>query len=85
MSREPFWLFRSPTGTLRDLVGATRQVITLHLRDLERDGAIIRESRRLILVPDRISGKGAIDPPKEVFMPRPPAGTAKGGSDGSLA
>ncbi len=70
---------------LAELVGATRQVITLHLRDLERAGGIIRERRRLILVPDRISGKGAIDPPKEIFMPRPPAGTAKGGGDSNPA
>ena len=64
---------------LADLVGATRQVITLHLRDMERDGAIIRERRRLILVPGRMSSAGAIDPPEEAFMPRAvPPGTAKG-------
>lgn len=55
---------------LADLVGATRQIITSHLRDLERDGAIIRERRRLILVPNRISREGAVDPPDESFMPR---------------
>lgn len=55
---------------LADLVGATRQIITLHLRDLERDGAIIRDRRRLILVPGRMSSEGAIKPPEEAFMPR---------------
>jgi CRP/FNR family transcriptional regulator, cyclic AMP receptor protein len=54
---------------LADLVGATRPIITLHLRDLERDGAIIRECRRLILVPHRLSNEGAIDPPPELFAP----------------
>jgi len=54
---------------LADLVGATRPIITQHLGDLERDGAIVRERRQLILVPDRLSGEGAIDPPAEVFVP----------------
>ena len=54
---------------LADLVGATRPIITLQLRDLERDGAIIRERRRLVLVPNRLSNEGAIDPPAEAFMP----------------
>ncbi len=54
---------------LADLVGATRPIITLQLKDLERDGAIIRERRRLVLVPHRLSNEGAIDPPAEVFVP----------------
>jgi CRP/FNR family transcriptional regulator, cyclic AMP receptor protein len=54
---------------LADLVGATRPIITLQLRDLERDGAIIRERRRLVLVPNRLSNEGAIDPPAKAFMP----------------
>jgi CRP/FNR family transcriptional regulator len=63
---------------LADLIGATRPIITLHLSDLERDGAIIRERRRLILVPDRLSKEGAVDPPAEIFAP----GTS---SDGGIA
>lgn len=59
---------------LADLVGATRPVITLQLRDLERDGAIIQERRRLILVPDKLSNEGAIDPPPAVFLPSPLVG-----------
>jgi CRP/FNR family transcriptional regulator, cyclic AMP receptor protein len=54
---------------LADLVGASRPIITLQLRDLERDGAIVREDRHLVLVPDRLSNEGAIDPPAEVFLP----------------
>jgi CRP-like cAMP-binding protein len=56
---------------LADLIGATRTVITLQLRDLEREGAIIREGRRLILVPQKLSNEGAIDPPPTVFLPIP--------------
>ncbi len=51
---------------LADLVGATRPIITLQLGDLEHDGAIIREGRRLILVPQRLTGE-AIDPHPQVF------------------
>jgi hypothetical protein len=46
----------------------------LQLRDLERDGAIIRDRRRLILVPDKLSNEGAIDPPPAVFLPSPQVG-----------
>ena len=53
---------------LADLVGATRPIITLQLRDLERDGAMIRERRRLVLVPNRLSNEGAIDPPAEALV-----------------
>ena len=59
---------------LADLIGATRPIITLHLKDLERDGAIVRERRRLILVPEKLSNEGAIDPPPAVFLPSPPTG-----------
>src|SRR6516164_311188 len=45
---------------LADLIGATRPIITLHLKDLERDGAIVRERRRLILVPEKLSNEGDI-------------------------
>jgi len=62
---------------LADLVGATRQIITSHLRGLERNGVIIRERRRLILVPGRISNEGSIDPPEEVFMPRAVLGRSR--------
>lgn len=54
---------------LADLVGASRSLVTLHLSDLERDGAIIRERRRLIVVPRKLSNQGAIDPPAEIFVP----------------
>jgi CRP/FNR family transcriptional regulator, cyclic AMP receptor protein len=54
---------------LADLVGATRPIVTLQLKDLERNGAIFREHRRLVLVPEKLSGEGLIDPPAEVFMP----------------
>jgi CRP-like cAMP-binding protein len=54
---------------LADLVGATRPIVTLQLKDLERNGAIIREHRRFVLVPARLSGEGSIDPPAEAFMP----------------
>jgi CRP-like cAMP-binding protein len=59
---------------LADLIGTTRPIITLQLRDLERDGAIIRERRRLVLVPDKLSNEGAIDPPPAVFLPSPQVG-----------
>lgn len=62
---------------LADLVGATRPIITLHLKDLERDGAIIRERRRLVLVPQKLSNEGAIDPPSEVFVPAASSAMAK--------
>ncbi len=63
---------------LAELVGAARSVITSQLKDLEHDGAIIRERRRLVLVPTMLSNEGAIDPPAEVFVPgiRPNAGAA---------
>jgi CRP-like cAMP-binding protein len=54
---------------LADLVGATRPMITLQLRDLERKGAIIRERRQLILVPHRLCMEGAINLPPQVFVP----------------
>lgn len=54
---------------LADLIGATRPIITLQLRDLEREGAIIRERRRLILVPQKLSNEGTIDPSPAVFLP----------------
>jgi CRP-like cAMP-binding protein len=56
---------------LADLIGASRPIITLQLKDLEREGAIIRERRRLILVPHKLSNEGAIDPPSAVFLPSP--------------
>jgi CRP/FNR family transcriptional regulator len=59
---------------LADLIGATRPIITLQLKDLERDGAIIRDNRRLILVPEKLSNEGTIDPPPAVFLPSRPNG-----------
>jgi CRP-like cAMP-binding protein len=54
---------------LADLVGASRQVVSSHLSELERNGAIIRKRRRLILVPTKLSNEGAVDPPQEMFLP----------------
>jgi CRP/FNR family transcriptional regulator, cyclic AMP receptor protein len=54
---------------LADLIGATRPIITLQLRDLERDGAIIRERRRLVLNGEKLANEGAIDPPAALFAP----------------
>ena len=62
---------------LADLTGTTRPIITSQLRDLERDGAIIRERRRLILVPQKLSNEGSIDPQPAVFLPSPPIGIGK--------
>lgn len=54
---------------LADLVGTSRPIITLQLKDLERDGAIVRDRRRLVLVPHKLANEGAIDPPAEIFFP----------------
>lgn len=39
---------------LANLVGASRQKVTEHLKDLERQEAILRDGRRLIIVPERL-------------------------------
>jgi CRP-like cAMP-binding protein len=39
---------------LANLVGASRQKVTEHLKDLERQEAILRDGRRLIVVPQRL-------------------------------
>jgi len=39
---------------LAELVGASRQRTTEQLNDLERKGVIIREGRRLIIVPEKL-------------------------------
>jgi CRP-like cAMP-binding protein len=39
---------------LANLVGASRQKVTEHLKDLERQEAILRDGRRLIVVPERL-------------------------------
>jgi CRP-like cAMP-binding protein len=39
---------------LANLVGASRQKVTEHLKDLERQEAILRDGRRLIVVPARL-------------------------------
>lgn len=57
---------------LADLTGATRPIITLQLRGLEHEGAIIREGRRLIVVPEKIPNGDAIDPPPILFVPPAP-------------
>jgi len=42
-------------GDLAELVGASRQRITEHLNEFERHGAILREGRRLIVLPRELS------------------------------
>lgn len=39
---------------LADLVGASRQKITEHLNELERQQVIVREGRRLIVIPEKL-------------------------------
>jgi len=39
---------------LANLVGASRQKVTEHLKELERQEAILRDGRRLIVVPERL-------------------------------
>ncbi len=39
---------------LADLVGASRQKITAHLNELERQQVIVREGRRLIVIPEKL-------------------------------
>lgn len=39
---------------LANLVGASRQKVTEHLKDLERQEAILRDGRRLIVIPERL-------------------------------
>ncbi|MBM4258193.1 MAG: Crp/Fnr family transcriptional regulator [Deltaproteobacteria bacterium] len=39
---------------LANLVGASRQKVTEHLKDLERQEAILRDGRRLIVVPEKL-------------------------------
>jgi len=39
---------------LANLVGASRQKVTEHLKDLERQEAILRDGRRLIVVTERL-------------------------------
>jgi CRP-like cAMP-binding protein len=39
---------------LAELVGASRQRITEQLIEFERDGIILREGRRLIIVPEKL-------------------------------
>lgn len=39
---------------LADLVGASRQKVTEHMRELERQKRILREGRKLIIIPERL-------------------------------
>lgn len=39
---------------LGELVGASRQHVTMQLREFEREGLLLREGRRLIVVPDKL-------------------------------
>lgn len=39
---------------LANLVGASRQKVTEHIKELERQEALLREGRRLIVVPERL-------------------------------
>jgi CRP-like cAMP-binding protein len=39
---------------LSDLVGASRQRTTEQLNDFEREGVIVRDGRRLIIVPEKL-------------------------------
>lgn len=39
---------------LADLVGASRQKVTEHMKELERQQAILREGRKLIVLPERL-------------------------------
>jgi CRP-like cAMP-binding protein len=45
---------------LANLVGASRQKVTEHLKDLERQEAILRDGRRLIVVPERLQAIAGI-------------------------
>jgi CRP-like cAMP-binding protein len=44
---------------LGGLVGASRQHVTMQLRDFEREGAVIRDGRRLIVIPEKL--QAAVD------------------------
>jgi CRP-like cAMP-binding protein len=39
---------------LADLVGASRQKVTEHMRELERQQMILRDGRKLIVIPERL-------------------------------
>jgi CRP-like cAMP-binding protein len=39
---------------LADLVGASRQKVTEHMKELERQQAILRDGRKLIVIPERL-------------------------------
>jgi biotin operon repressor len=39
---------------LANLVGASRQKVTEHIKELERQEALLRDGRRLIVVPERL-------------------------------
>jgi CRP-like cAMP-binding protein len=48
-------------GDLAELVGASRQRITEQISEFEREKALLREGRRLILVPERLSEVACLD------------------------
>jgi CRP-like cAMP-binding protein len=39
---------------LADLVGASRQKVTEHMKELERQQMILRDGRKLIVLPERL-------------------------------
>ncbi len=45
---------------LADLVGASRQRITIQLRELEREQSLIRDGRRMIIIPEKLMGGGQL-------------------------
>lgn len=47
---------------LADLVGASRQKVTEHIKELERLQVILREGRKLIVMPDRLQEQIGVDP-----------------------
>jgi CRP-like cAMP-binding protein len=48
---------------LADLVGASRQKVTEHIKELERQQVILRDGRKLIVMPNRLQEQISIDAP----------------------
>ena len=47
----PLTISHAELGTM---VGSSRQHITMQLKEFERDGFIVRDGRRLIVIPERL-------------------------------
>ena len=47
-------MFPVSQAELGTMVGSSRQHVTMQLRAFERDGLIVREGRRLIVIPERL-------------------------------